>query len=312
MEHYILSPDLYPRRMVRLWLHQDQFQRFLIGFGSTNHMILATFRLMIDLLMLSKSGRPQAQMTVRIWWYEGALWIITNLLFRRLDSFFWFRRPGKAYQLSVYAIIFAAPVPLLVMHIWTIVLAAGYDRKYGGRLSFATSLWSAVAALVLLLPIHVLYIRLARRFLLADSDAQYEPIRPIRYRDHPGPTVSSLPKGQSFLHDAWTDSLETRQPDQATSAQATPESQTPATRSETAANAAILPESNTTSVIACPADHCPATGYIDAIPYSLRGYQAWLRYPLLYRTLAFYMMFLIWDMIAIIRAKKMEPQIKYE
>lgn len=312
MERYILSPDLYPKRMVRLWLHQHQFQRFLIGFGSINHMILATFRLMIDLLMLSESGRPQAQMTVRMWWYECALWVITNLLFRHLDSFFWFRRPGKAYQFSVYAIIFAAPVPLLVMHIWTIVLAAGYDRKYGGSLSFAISLWSAVAALVSLLPIHGLYIRLARRFLLADSDARYEPTRPIRYRDNPGPTVSSPPKGQSWLHDAWTDSFETRQPAQTTPAQATPESQTPATGSETAANAAILPESNTTPVIACPADHCPATGYIDAVPYSLRGYRAWLRYPLLYKPLAFYMTFLTWEMIAIIRAKKMEPQIKYE
>jgi hypothetical protein len=309
MERYILSPDLYPKRIVRLWLHQHQFQRFLIGFGSINYMNLATFRLMIDLLMLPESGRPQAQMTVRMWWYECALWVITNLLFRHIDSFFWFRRPGKAYQFSVYAIIFAAPVPLLVMHIWTIVLAARYDRKYGLSLSFAISLWSAVAALVLLLPIHGLYIRLARRFLLADSDALYEP---TRYCDNPGPTVSSPPKDKSCLHNAWTDSLKTRQPAQTTPAQATPESQTPATGSETAANAAILPESNTTPVIACPADHCPATGYIDAVPYSLRGYRAWLRYPLLYKPLTFYITFLTWEIIAIIRAKKMEPQIKYE
>lgn len=312
MERYILSPDLYPRRMVRLWLHQHQFQRFLIGFVSINHMILATFRLMTDLLMLSESGRPQAQMTVRMWWYESALWVVTNLLFRRLDSFFWFRRPGKAYQFSVYAIIFAAPVPLLVMHIWTIVLAAGYDRKYGGRLSFAISLWSAVAALVTLLPIHGLYIRMTRRFLLADNDAEYEPTRRIRYRDDPAPTVSSPPQGQSCLHDAWTASLETRQPAQTMAAQTTPESQTPTTGSETAANAAIPPESNTTPVIARPADHCPATGYVDAIPYALRGFRAWLRYPLLYKPLALYMTFLTWEMIAIIREKKMEPQIKYE
>ncbi|CZR65990.1 uncharacterized protein PAC_15890 [Phialocephala subalpina] len=203
-------------------------------------------------------------------------------------------------------------VPSTGQGLSVLVLAAGYDRKYAGRLSFAISLWSAVAALVLLLPIHGLYIRLARRFLLADNDARYEPTRPIRYRDNPGPTVSSPPKGQSCLHDAWTDSLETRQPAQTMPAQATPESQTPATGSETAANTAIMPESNTTPVIACPADHCPTTGYINAVPYSLRGYRAWLRYPLLYKPLAFYMTFLTWEMIAIIRAKKMEPQIKYD
>jgi hypothetical protein len=193
------------------------------------------------------------------------------------------------------------------MYIWTIVLAARYDRKYGGSLSFTISLWSAVAALISLLPIYGLYIRLARRFLLADSDARYEPTRPIRYRDNPGLTVSSLSKGQSCLHDAWTDFLEMRQPAQTTPAQATPESQTPVIGSETAVNAAILPESNIIPVIACPADHCPVTGYINAVFYSLRGYRAWLRYPLLYKPLAFYMTFLTWEIIAIIRAKKMEP-----
>src|SRR3569833_3093306 len=312
MERYNLSPDLYPKRMVRLWLHQDQFQRFLIVFGSLNHMILATFRLMIDLLMLSESGRPQAQMTVRMWWYESALWVVTNLLFRHLDRFFWFRRPGKAYQFSVYAIILAAPVPLLVMHIWTIVLAAGYDRKYAGRLSFEISLWTAVAALVTLLPIHGLYIRMARRFLLADSDAQYEPTRPIGYRDDPPPTVSSPRQNLSWLHDAWADCLEPDQPDENPPAQTTPESQTPATRSETAANTATPPESNTTPVIACLADHCPATGYVDAIPYALRGYRAWQHKPQHNKPKTNNMTFLTWKMIAIIREKKMEPQIKYE
>jgi hypothetical protein len=309
MERYISSPDLYPKRMVRLWLHQHQFQRFLIGFGSVNHMILATFRLMIDLLMLPDSGRPQALMTIRVWLYECALWIVTNLLFRRLDGFFWFRRPGKAYQFSVYAIIFAAPVPLIVMHIWTIVLAAGYDRSYGGRLSFLISLWSAVAALVTLLPIHSLYIRMARRFLLADSDAQYEPIRWIRYHDVPASTEPSSPQVKSYLHDAWEKSLKMRQPPQTTPAQTTSESQNPATERETAANAPILEESNPTPMIP---HHCPATGYVVAMPNVLRGYQAWLRYPLIYLPLAFYMAFLTWEMIDIIRAKKREPQIKYE
>ncbi|KAK0710591.1 hypothetical protein B0H67DRAFT_646044 [Lasiosphaeris hirsuta] len=305
MERYMLSPDLYPKRMVRLWLHKHQFHRFLIGFGSINHMILATFRMMIDLLILSESGRPQAQMTVRMWWYESVLWVVTSLLFRYLDRFFWFRRPGKAYQFSVHAIILLAPVPLLVMHIWTIVLAARYDREYAGRLPFEISLWSAVVALVTLLPIHGLYIRMARRFLLADSDAQYEPSRPIGYRDDPLPT-SSPPQGHSYLHDALTASR-TRQPGQPMSTQTAPESQTPATGSDTAANAAIPPESTATPVMASPADHCPATGYVDAIPYALRGYRAWLRYPLLYKLLAFYMAFLTWEMIAIIREKNMEP-----
>jgi len=312
MERYILSRDLYPKRIVRLWLHQVQFQRSLIWFGSVDHMILATFRLMIDLLMLPESGQPQTQMTVQMWCYEFALWVITNLLFRHLDRFFWFRRPGKAYQFSVYAIIFAAPAPLLLMHIWTIVLAAGYDRKYAGRLSFEISLWTAVAALVTLLPIHGFYIRMASRFLLADSEAQYEPTRPIGYHDDPAPTVSSPRQDQSCLRDAWAASLGTGQPALNTSGQITAELQTSATRSDTTANTSMPPELNTTPVIACPANHCPATGYIDAMPYALRGYRAWLRYPLLYKPLAFYITFLTWKMIAIIREKKMEPQIKYE
>jgi hypothetical protein len=311
MDRYILSPNLYPKHIVRLWLRQDQLQRALIGFGYINHIILATFRLMIDLLMLPRSARPQVRMTVRIWWYECGLWIMTSLLFRHLDRFFCFRRPGKAYQRSVYAIIYAAPVPLLVMYIWTIVLAAGYDRKRGGSLSFAISLWTSVAALILLLPIHGLYIRLARRFLLADNDTQYEPTRPIRYRDIPGPTVSSPPKGQSHLHDAWTDSLEPR-PAQRTPTQASPASHARITGIEMATNAAILPEMNTTPLIACSTDRCHATGYINAIPYALRGHRAWLRYPLLYGPLTIYMTFLTWKMVGLIRAKKMEPQIKYE
>jgi hypothetical protein len=271
-------------------------------------MILATFRLMIDLLVLPKSGRQQAQMTVQIWWYECALWIVTSLLFRHLDRFFWLRRPARAYQFSVYAIIFAAPLPLLVMHIWTIVLAAGYDRRKwaGSSLSWEISLWSTVAALATLLPIHGLYIRMARRFLLTDNDTQYEPSRPIRYRDEPASTLPSPTQGQSCLHDAWAASLRTRQPGQTTLAQTTS-----VTGSETAANPAIPPESTTTPVIPCPANYCPATGYVDAIPHALRGFRAWLRYPLLYKLLAFYMTFLTWETISIIRQKQMEPQIKY-
>jgi hypothetical protein len=313
MYRYILSPNLYPKHIVRLWLRQDQLQRALIGFGYINHIILATFRLMGDSLMLPRSARPQVRMTVRIWWYECGLWIITSLLFRHLDRFFCFRRPSKAYKRSVYAIIYAAPVPLLVMYIWTIILAAGYDRKRGGSLSFAISLWTSVAAFILLLPIQGLYIRLARRFLLAENDTQYEPTRPIRYRDDPRPSISSSSsRGQSYLHDAWTDSMETRQPIQRIPAQASPALHARVAGSETTTDAATLPESNTIPMIASPADRCHATGYINAIPYTLRGHRAWLRHPLFYMPLAFYMTFLTWKMVAIIQAKNMEPQLKYE
>jgi hypothetical protein len=313
MERYILSPDLYPKRIVRLWLHQHQFQRFLTGVGFIHHLLLAIFRLMIDLLMLPDFGRPQMQMTIRMWWYELTLWVVTNLLFRRLDRFFWFRRPGKAYQFSVYAIIFAAPVPLVIMHIWTIALASGYDRGYGGKLVFEISLWSAVAALVTLLPIHGLYICMARRFLLADNDLQYEPTRQKSlYRDHPAPTSPSLPQGMSYLRNASIASLNSTHSTRTTSARATLEPQIPIAGSETTTNTVAPPESDTRPMVADLADRCPATGYVDAIPNVLRGYQAWLRYPLVYKTLAFYMAFLTWEMIVIIRAKTIERYIKYE
>lgn len=314
MERYILSPDIYPERLIRLWRHQHHFQRSLVGFGSANHMILASLRLLNDAWVLPESGRPQALMSLRIWWYELALWVVTNILFRYTDRFLCLRRPGRAYQLSVYAIVFAAPVPLLVMHVWTIFLAARYDSKTPA-LSPGISLWSAVVAFVTLLPIHAFYIRMARRFLLVDNDEKYEPIRPkktIGYRDDPAPLVSSSPQAQSYLHDAWMTSLEARQYTQTMSTQTTLESQTPATGSEATANAAALTEHNTTPVVACPADHCLATGYVDAMPYTLRGLQGWLRSPLTYVSFALYMAFLTWKMVALIRAKISEPQMKYE
>jgi hypothetical protein len=152
---------------------------------------------------------------------------------------------------------------------------------------------------------------MARRFLLTDSDAQYEPTRWKRYRDTPESTEPSSPLAQSYLRDVWEKSLEMRQP-QNTTAQTTLESRTPAIVSESAANAAITAESNPTPAIAYSADYCPATGYVVAMPNVLRGYQAWLRYPLLHLPLAFYITLLTWKMIDIIRAKKREPQIQYE
>ncbi|KAK0124840.1 hypothetical protein ONS96_008719 [Cadophora gregata f. sp. sojae] len=125
-------------------------------------------------------------------------------LFRNPAEFLLFRRPGRGYQWAVCGTVILTTLPNGVVHIWALKMALKNDTVV------LSGIWTAILAIIFLVPLAGLVSWMAWRFLLGfeETDEKFEPTVKYgpsiaEYRDNPTPILTRTDISSGYLSQAY-------------------------------------------------------------------------------------------------------------
>jgi hypothetical protein len=306
-----LNPTHYPTPFRRLYLHQDQFQEWLLAqvFGPV-HWIIISFRLISDLWIgPARKSHHQKDLDLLVWILSIITWRLWKLLFRYHDVFLWFRRPGKWYQYAVYTTAYLTIIPTLAMHIGIIVLSSKIV-PVAGSLVKPISFGSAIVAVCVLVPMQAFFLKMVRRHLLHDVDEHYEPtshpqVEPLIMLDEsPSGILSELYSGQfvslSTSHDL------NQLGDNEWEATETWDLESEAER---LSNGVAIEATTAPSPECHEESPCSTVAYFDYMSQSDTGIASYSSFPVVSAFLGIYSTVILWKIVAHIQQNNIFPRV---